>query len=285
MTRIILSFRVLFAPFLALSTAALISGCTVESAIERIDPTEFITSPNLLHKPDNTPFDLAWSAPDINAREYDTVVVNPVRTDKVNPGNWIYSASTFIVSSEGYLERVDELAKYIERDLTTKFAAYHTDDLKVLLDPDPPVETEQSASTIEQPGGAEPLGEPLSSFFPEGRTVVIDVSIAEADFGDPIIYGGLLAVPVPGVANMSTAVRAPSLTLEARLTDPQTGEVLTELVDRRFPQVKIVDINRLTVSSALHEIADSFSDDLVASFYRKHGERVGRRLPFSLLPW
>lgn len=271
---------------LILFTATLLlQGCTVGDAVEQIKPTDFITSPQLLHKPDRTPFDLAWSAPDINTHQYDTVVINPVRTDKINSDQWIFSASTFIASREAYLDRVSKLAKYIQSNLTERFTNYSRGDLKVSAEAAPPLDLVAEEPNGELPVKPEPEPLPLEELFPGGRIVVIDVSIAEADFGDPLIYGGLLAVPFPGLANLSTAVKAPSLTLEARLTDPTNGEVLTELVDRRFPQIKIIDINRLTISSALHEIVDSFSDDLVASFYREHGERVGKRLPFSLLPW
>jgi len=100
-----------------------------------------------------------------------------------------------------------------------------------------------------------------------------------------VLYGALQAVPIPAVANLSTAVKAPSLTVEARLVDQTTGEVVAEVIDRRFPQVKVIDINRLTVSSALHELADSFADDMVKAFYRRPGEVVGSRWAFSLLPW
>lgn len=270
-----------------LSLACLIacSACTVKDAVENLKPTRFIENPEILEPPKNTPFDLAWMSPNVPTWQYDTLVVEAVRTDQIDTDNWIYSAGTFIPTKEIYNRRVNELAEYIQQSLTMRFENYGR--------PRTPIEIEKglplvsgSTGIIELPTDADLVPKiPIELAIPESRTLKVELSIAEANFGDPLIYGGLLAVPVPAAANLSTALKSPSLTLEAKFRDGKTGEVLTELVDRRFPQVKVIDVNRLTVASALHEIADSFAEDLVASFYRKKGEKVGKRWPFSLVPW
>ena len=263
-----------------------LSGCTVNEAITALEPTDFITAPDRLEKPKSTPFDLAWVRPDVSSHRYYSVIVAPVRTDYVQAENWIYSASTFLPTRQSYITRVDELASYIQRSLTKEFEAYDVgeSDTKPDIQKGKPIEL----ITPEIPPKVDGSGKsfkPIQLINRENLALRVEISISEANFGDPVVYGGLLAVPVPAAANLSTAVKSPLLTLEVKFVELPSEEVIAELVDRRFPQVKIVDVNRLTVSSALRELTDSFVVDLVASYYRKRGETVGKRMPFSLLPW
>ena len=268
-----------------ISCCAVFSGCTVKAAVENLTPTPFITSPNLLHPTELTPFDLAWAAPDITTHEYDTVVIEAVRVDMVDPENWLSSASSFLRSKDVYIEKINELAEYTQAAVAKEYENFNKDGIKVIVEKGAPIDSTPQAKQTAKIKSAAAAAEPLRDLLPRSGTLVVNISIAEANFGDPVVYGGLLAVPVPGAANLSTAVKSPSITLEARLTDQKTGEVLAELIDRRFPQAKIVDVNRLTVSSALRELVDSFADDLVASTFRKQDEKVRKRLPFSLIPW
>ncbi len=242
----------------ALAVVLLLSACTIKDAVESLKPTPFITKPEQLAAPKFTPFDLAWIKPGAESRQYDRLLVQPVKTEYVDPQAWLFSASAFIPSSTVYLKKVSDLAEYIRQEVTEKFEAAASD---------------SEVEVIEGPA--------ITTL----HSLLLEISIADVNFGDPVVYGGLLAVPLPGVANLSTAVKSPQITLEARFIDDLTREVVTEIIDRRFPQVKIVDVNRLTVSRAAHELADSFADDLVAAFFRKKGEKIGRRWPFSLVPW
>lgn len=258
-------------------------GCGVTEAVEPLQPTPFVTRPELLAKPKFTPFDLAWRSSTADSREFNTLIVEAVHTEQINPDNWMFSASTVMPSRRLYLERVQELADYIQRTISKRFDRDEEQRWPLVVEKAPPVEP--LPSPLPLPLLPRPTEAPVESVEPPRKTLRLQISIAEANFGDPLVYGGLLAVPVPGAANLSTAVKSPSLTLEARFVDDATGEVLAEIVDRRFPQVKPIDVNRLTVSSALREIVDSFAEDLVRSFFRRSDERVGRRFPFSLIPW
>ena len=259
-------------------------GCTVKDALEDITPTSFVQHPDLLRKPKNTPFSLAWVRPQIRGWQYDTLFVEAVRTDQIDLENWVLSTSVFLPTKESYQSKVLELADYIQEEISDAFDEYEKKSSELKVKKGAPVEQLPSAvpAALIDPDPVPPNIDPVDR--PE-KVLILSISIAQVDFGDPVIYGGLTAVPSPAAANLSTAVKSPSLTLEARFTDKQTGEVVAELVDRRFPQVKPLDVNRLTISSAVHELTDSFAADLVAAFYRKHGEKVGRRLPFSLIPW
>ncbi len=258
-------------------------GCTVKAALEPIKSTSFLSDRERLEKPRDTPFDLAWAIADIESREFDTVLIQPVRTDQINGDDWIYSASTFITSREAYLRRVNELADKIQKVLIKKFDKHEKEGLDTVVEQGIPFESAPVPSVIPpDPAELENLGQPVST---ADRTLIIELSLSEVNFGDPLLYGGLLAVPLPGVANLSTTVKSPSLGIEARFSEQASGEIIMELSDRRFPQLKIIDANRLTVTRALHEMAKEFADDLVASLYRKEGQKIGKRFPFSLLPW
>lgn len=260
------------------------AACTVNEALGPIEPTPFIEYPDLLRTPKQTPFSLAWVQPEVRGWQYDVLFVEAVRTNQVKGKNWIYSASVFLPTRRRYEHEVAELAEYIQRTVSEAFRTYEKKSSALKVEEGAPLqplpyELPQSlAVPSPTPHDIEPIDRPE-------RVLILSLSISEVDFGDPLIYGGLTVVPVPGAANLSTAVKSPALTLEARFIDKATGRVVAELVDRRFPQVKPIDINRLTVSSAVHELADSFAADLVASFFREHGKKVRGRFPFSLIPW
>jgi hypothetical protein len=274
--------RVYCRRFLAAAALLLCSSCTVKEAVEPLKPTGFLEHAELLEQPKYTPFDLAWKQPETSGRLYDTLLIEAVRTDQVDQTRWIYSAGTLLRSNDAYIAEVTELADYIQKSVAKRFERHSRAEATATVErgiPFQPVRNQLSPDAADVPAEIAAIPGAVD------RKLSVQISIAAVDFGDPLVYGGLLAVPVPGVANLSTAARSPVLTLEARFRDLQTGEVVAELLDRRFPQLKIVDVNRLTLTSALHEIADSFADDLVASLYREPTQKIDKRWPFSLLPW
>jgi hypothetical protein len=259
-------------------------GCTVKQAIKPPIPTSFISFPELLRKPTDSPFALAWTSPEVSTWIFDKVVVEAVRTDQLDSDKWLFSAGSFITTRERYRQQVNKLADYIQKSLTERLLKKKKREREVaVIDTvaEIPVPSETRAALAEPPS---PIA-PLDPVTPGSRTMLIQISISEATYGDPLIYGGLLAVPVPAIANLSTAVKSPSLTLETMFVDQATGEVVAEVVDRRFPQIKIVDLNRLLGSRALRELSDSYIEDIAELFFRKRGEEISRRSPVSLIPW
>lgn len=263
----------------------LLPGCTLKKAAEPLKPSAFIAHPEHLKSPDNIPFSLFWETEKISSWTFDKIIVEAVRTDLINADEWLYSAGSFVPTRKVYQQRLYELADYIQTALTEELQSQGKTKRKVEIINTFPVTfipdqlalalAKQSTTKIPQ----------LDSLNPGGRTMLLQVSISEAVFGDPLVYAGLLAVPVPALANLSTAVKAPTLVLEAKFVDQETGEIILEIVDRRFPQVKVVDLNRLFVSSALKELADSFNEDIAELFFRHTGEAISRRSPVSLFPW
>ncbi len=264
-----------------------LTGCTVKEAIAPLEPTAFVLHPERLTKPEYTPFDLAWRSPYVAKFLYSTVHVEAVRFDFVDYTDWVFSTSSLLPTEESYREEVQQLADYIQQSLIEAFKSHSDERHSVTVLSSPPVEElpESVPRELRAPTEAARVRPRVESLDAGGRTLVVQLSLSEANFGDPVVYGGLLAVPFPAIANLSTAVKSPLLTIEGRFIDQTTGEVVAELVDRRFPQVKPIDLNRLTVSSALRELADSFAHDIVRSFYRDPDEKVERRWRFSLLPW
>lgn len=246
--------------------------------------SSFISDPEQLQTPRDNPFSLFWETAKISTWIFDRIIVEAVRTDLIDSDQWLYSAGSFVPTKEIYQQRVYELADYIQTALTAELIDQAKAKRKVEVVNTFPVTfiPDQLALALQNETTPVPAIDPIK---PGGRTMLLQVSISEAVFGDPLVYAGLLAVPVPALANLSTAVKSPSLILEAKFIDQATGEVIVEIVDRRFPQIKIVDINRLFVSSALRELADSFNEDVATLFFRHTGEAISHRSPVSLLPW
>ncbi len=261
------------------------SGCTVRAALQSPDTASFISKPERLERSSDVPFDLFWSAPEISSWLFDTVVIDQVSIDHIKSSDWFYSASAFIRSEESYIERVFDLSVYLESALAENFKskakAQQRQSIQV-KEQVPQVYYNMSVELFPETPSPLPLFDPIA----EGeRTLLVKVSLSEVIFGDPLLYAGLFAVPVPGIANISTGFRASSLVFQAKFIDQESGTVIAELVDRRFPQLKLVDLNRLFVGFDLKELADSFAEDLAALFFRSRGEALRRRSPVSLLPW
>jgi len=128
-----------------------VSGCTVKEAIEPLKPTPFIMHPERLAKPEYTPFDLAWRSPFVANFLYETVVVDAVRTDEINLDDWVYSASSLLISREQYQERVFELAEYLHNALAEAFKTFPNEDHRVNVEVRPPVEEIPPAVAQELP--------------------------------------------------------------------------------------------------------------------------------------
>lgn len=265
----------------------LLSACTVNDAAWLPQPTEFLERPERLDSPADAPFDLLWSNDGVNNWFFDKIIIQPVRTDLLDSELWYLSLGTFVPTEKQYEYRAFELSDYVQQSVAEAFlekSEAQADRQFAIVKELPFVRVQSYTLDALSPELVEPIPL-LQPLTPGHRTLVIQIAITHLTFGDPLVYAGLFAVPVPGVANLSTAVKAPSLGVEARLIDQESGGVIAEIVDRRFPQVKVIDFNRLLIARALEEQADSFAEDLAEYFYRNVGEKVPRRSPVSLIPW
>jgi hypothetical protein len=262
-----------------------IQGCTIKAAINTPEISPFISRPELLTSYPELPFDLFWSEAEVSTWLFDTIIIQQVRFDDVDENDWIFSTGTFIRSKKSYLDRVFDLSTYLHKSVAQAFRnrAEMLNERKLRVSEEAPqIYYNRSLESVFFPASPLPLYDPVSQ---ENRVLLVQVSLSEVTFGEPLLYAGMFAVPVPGIANMSTSIRSPSLIMKARFVDKESGQVIAELIDRRFPQLKLVDLNRMVIGYALQEIADSFADDLALLFFRQRGEAIRRRSPISLLPW
>lgn len=51
----------------------------------------------------------------------------------------------------------------------------------------------------------------------------------------------------------------------ARITDADTGQLIATVADRKFAPVRIVDLNKLTVSSTPREISQLWADTIATA--------------------
>ncbi|NND87722.1 MAG: hypothetical protein HKM28_00585 [Flavobacteriaceae bacterium] len=269
--------------FISLLFGLSTTGCTVKKFAEELKPSSFITQPKRLAKSKDLPFNLAWVSPEISTRLFGDVIVSAVLSDMVDSDKWVFSAGTFVPTRNNYIERTLEVSDYIQ-DRVIKRLEEKREERKmesILISKGLPQNTkdEQTSDPDVEPI---PYLEPLDR---GDRTLLIEVSVSEITFGDPLIYGGLFAAPIPGIANLSTGVKSPSITLEAKFVDKATGVVITEVIDRRFPQIRIIDLNRLIIEQSLKEMSDSFAEDIAELFFNESREKIPGRWPFSILPW
>lgn len=264
-----------------IAAALPICGCVARQAISSPNPTPFVTQPSRLEHIDGLPFELIWMTPEFSTRLFSTVKISAVRSDQLDSDTWIFSAGAFVRTRENYILRTEKIAAYLQQTTAEAFRrkVSKKEAVGVRIEEGLPL---QSVDEFSAPQTPLPSYEPLQR---ENRTLLIELSISEMSLGDPLIYGGLFAAPIPGIANLSTGVKAPALTIEAKFVDEATGEVIIELLDRRYPPIKIVDFNRLTVERSLRKIADQFAQDLARLFFANKGERLPRRWPVSLIPW
>ena len=268
---------------LVLTLSLGLSGCTIKKAFESIEPSSFITQPKRLASSDNLPFRKSWVSPEISTKLYSDIIVQAVLSDKLDADEWIFSAGTFVPTQSKYLQRSVSVADYLQDrivlHLEDKGKAQSVGSVKIEKGIPENTNDEYTLERFVEPI---PLFEPLTR---GDRTLSIEVSVSELTFGDPLIYGGLFAVPVPGIANLSSGLKAPSMTIEAKFIDKLTGEVIAEIIDRRFPQVRVLDLHRLLIEQSIKELSNSFAEDIASLFFNEDGETISKRWPVSISPW
>jgi len=114
---------------------------------------------------------------------------------------------------------------------------------------------------------------------------VLDIALTELEFSHPIARAGSLASPIPGTGVAVSAVSDPHVAFAMRITDGSTGELLATAADRKFSPIRIVDLNKLTVTSSPREIVQNWSLELADAIQLGRFAEVESRGDFKLHPW
>jgi len=179
------------------------------------------------------PFDHSWRDPGVAAASYSRVVIRPVSLAWLRKDQWHESASAQITSQEAYLGFARQVARHWDASLQSSFRA--------------PQNHLQPVSDTTQPG-----------------TLIMEIAMTEIVFGHPGTYAASFAVPGGGLAD--SAMFSPTVAFEARVTDAATGKIVATAADRRGTKVKLVDLNRLSITRPNEEICDEWSTQMMQAF-------------------
>lgn len=237
----------------ALALSLFASACAVK---ERLDPPPrtFLEDVSFEHKMANLPFDHSWLVPDSDDRQYDSVYVAPISIERLPEDAWKRSAEIGVRSKKEYKKEAQRIATYFHERLIVELTKVKNPRLKVV--------TEPSESSL-----------------------VVTIVLTELELSHPLTRAAALAAPLPGVDMALNAITDPHVAFSARLTDASSDELIATVADRRYPPLRIIDLNKLFVRSSAREIVSDWSKELAQAIQLDRLTNVDRTWGFSLLPW
>ena len=211
--------------------ALVFSGCGLEEASKRPEPTRFLTSTGVDTRStiERLPFEHAWRDPDMKIADYKYIVVRPVTTAFLNKDQWEQSKSAFVPDEKTYMKRCSELARYFTKSLNKAFSD--------------PICVFYKTTDTSRPG-----------------TLILEVALTEVRF-DSTVRVDPEAAPDGNVSGLLTGL--PICTFEARVTDARTGALLTTASDRRVPEIKVIDQEKTPGAVPNERICDEWSRQLM----------------------
>ena len=238
---------------IVLLSAIAFSGCSAKKRIADLEPT-FLEDVDIQSKVDNLPFQHAWFDPDSNGNSYHSIFIKPVSVDRLTVDQWIRSNNAIITSKEDYITEAKEIAIYFHEQLVEQ--------LKSLA--------RSKWTILEQPNK---------------DCLIVEIALTELEFSHPVTRAAALLVPVPGTGAAVGAVSDPHVAFAARISDAGSGKLLGTFADRKFPPARIIDLNKLTVSSAPREVVAIWSELIAEAFSKGRYVKTEGSSKFSLKPW
>ncbi len=200
-----------------------VCSCAAKQRVTGVSDT-FLKDVDITSKRANLPYEHAWVNPDLNRSKFTSVYIKPIRTDLLPADGWQSSASAFVTSKEEYLEKAQEIAEYFRSELIAKANESQAKRLQL-------VDT------------------------PSVDTLVVEIALTELELSHPVARAGSLLAPIPGTGAAVSSISDPHVAFAARLTDGSNGQLVATAADRKFAPTRILDLNKLTVSSSAREIS------------------------------
>lgn len=238
---------------LATLVAQMFVACAAKEHVKPISKV-YLEDRDVSVTDDSLPFNHAWIDPQIPPGHYTKVFFRLVTIDKLPKGAWKASKSPYITSEKSFLKEAKLLADYFVECLNTKVKKYPKGTFVI---------TDKA-----EPGG-----------------LVFDIAITELEFTHPVEKAGVMLVPVPGASVAFSAVSEPHVAFAARVYDGERGTLLATVADRKFPPLRLLDVNKLTVTSSAREIVSIWADLIAEGLNRERFAKVSSRGIFSILPW
>ncbi len=230
--------------------ASLFTGCSAYKRVADVNPI-FLEGVDVHSKIDNLPFDQAWVKDDFDGRKYSKLIIKPIRTDLLT--GWERSMSAFIASKESYDLEARKIADYFHAQLVKDIEEYN--DNRILV-------TEKAGADV----------------------LTMEIALTELEFSHPVARAAALAAPVPGTGAALATITDPHAAFAARITDP-SGRLVATVADRKFPPTRIIDLNKLMVTSSVREVSSIWAKTMAEALNKGRFQKTEREGRFSILPW
>ena len=228
-------------------------GCAVKERTNPL-PQAFLEGRDITQTDETLPFKHAWVEPNLPQEDYTSVFFRSVTAETLPENSWEASKSTFLTKESEYKKLAKDLADYFKQQLINKVATFPDGTMSVVESPQP-------------------------------KGLIFDVAITELEFSHPIQKAGFMLVPIPGSSLVFNTVADPHVAFAAKVYDAESGKLIATLADRRFPPTRLLDVNRLTVSSSTREIVDTWSEIIAEGLNRDRFAEIPDRGFFAILPW
>jgi hypothetical protein len=238
---------------LVLTLLLFLPSCAITNRTKAISDT-FLSDVDVSKQLDNMHFNHSWVWTDVTHNQYQAVIVKPVRLDLLKPDGWKASISTLLRTKEAYEEKAQEIAKYFQEQLIEKINSY----------------PERRYTVVDKA---------------DSGVAVIEIALTELEFSHPALQSTAIVVPVPGATQALASISDPHAAFALRFTDSKKGTLIATIADRKFPPIRLVDLNKATVSSSIREICSNWSKELASALNSGRFGEVERYGKIKLLPW
>ncbi|MFN4895761.1 MAG: DUF3313 family protein [Pseudomonadota bacterium] len=239
--------------FTAALTALLLMACAVKERTEPVVDTFLDGAPRESTVAD-IPFLHAWIAPQPTPIPYRSIYIKPVRTDLLPKDMWLRSRGLAVSSAEEFQKDAEIIARYFRIRLLSELKSTKSQRFLVVDTPD-------------------------------SKSLILEIAITELVLSEPIIRAAALAVPFPGVDLALSTISDPHVSFAARFTSPDGKTLIATAADRRFPPVRLIDLNKLRARSSAREIIAHWSRQLAQAIQLNEFKNVEGNTWFSILPW
>ncbi len=239
----------------------------------------------------------SWTNPKVMNMEtgYDTLEILPINLNYLDLRQWEKSKNALIRDEKDYLHYTQLVAAYfmerLEKKLREDLKAFGTSRCSLVFPSSTGTgmqDLTRARSSESGSAGGKDKGdiEKLSVSPGESWTMQLEIAFTDVVFGSPAQHAGALLLPVPGMSAAWSTVTSPRLAFEARARKKGEEEDLFVAADRKFPRVKLLDLNKLTVTSPLREVSDLWVEELSRMLFRERDEEeVSGTFGFTFLPW
>jgi hypothetical protein len=236
-----------------LALFCIFTACSLKARVDPLPPS-FLEGAPLESTIAEIPFQHAWAAPRDQSTSYESIYIKPIRIDLLPADEWKRSRG-FATSSQTAFERdAAILARYFRIRLLAELNKVPSPRFSVV----------------------DALGE---------KTIIVEIALTELVLSEPLLRMLAIAAPVPGVDVALSVFSDPHVAFAARFFAPDGSTLLGTVADRRFPPLRVIDLNKLRARSSAREIISLWARELAETIQFEELRTVKRSSWFSWWIW